>query len=210
MTDAFREVSDSLEHIEREMKYLNEYQVVIGFFGDENSQLLEIVRANEYGALIKPKKGKYLWVPSRYAIKKYGKSVKPSDIPHLFVPKNKHVACITENKELVVCFYLLTKSRIPARPFIRKAFIDNQQKYGRYVKAGIDKICYENGTGKQLLTKLGKLGVSDIREEMRRWTKPRNAPLTIANKRGTNNPLVDTGNLIKHVTWQILPIGGIK
>ena len=78
MKDAFQEINDSLLHIEREMKYLNEYQVVIGFFGDEDSQLLEIVRANEYGADIVPKKGKYLWVPSSYAIKKYGKSVKPS------------------------------------------------------------------------------------------------------------------------------------
>ncbi|AKG66646.1 hypothetical protein [Lactobacillus helveticus] len=210
MADAFQETNDALEHIEREMKYLNEYQVVIGFFADKESQLLEIVRANEYGALILPKKGKYLWVPSRYAIKKYGKSVKPRDIPHLFVPKNKRVACITENKKLVVCFYLLKQSRIPARAFIRKAFLDNQKKYKRYVHVGIDKICYENGTGKQLLTTLGKLGVSDIREEMRRWTKPSNAPLTIDNKKGVNNPLIDTGNLIKHVTWQILPIGEIK
>ena len=76
--------------------------------------------------------------------------------------------------------------------------------------AGIDKICYENGTGKELLTTLGKLGVSDIREEMKRWYKPGNAPLTIDNKKGVNNPLVDTGSLIKHVTWKILPIGEIK
>ena len=55
MKDAFQEINDSLLHIEREMKYLNEYQVVIGFFGDEDSQLLEIVRANEYGADIVPK-----------------------------------------------------------------------------------------------------------------------------------------------------------
>lgn len=210
MSDAFSKTNDALEHIEREMKYLNENQVVIGFFSDEKSQLLEIVRANEYGTTIVPKKGKYLWVPSSYAIKKYGKSVKPSDIPHMFVPKGKHVACISENGELVVCFYLLTKSHIPARPFIRKAFIDNQKKYGRYVKVGIDQICYEGGTGKELLSKLGKLGVADIRESIRRWTKPGNAPLTIDNKKGTNNPLVDTGQLIKHVTWEIMPIGGAK
>ena len=210
MKDAFQEINDSLLHIEREMKYLNEYQVVIGFFGDEDSQLREIVRANEYGADIVPKKGKYLWVPSSYAIKKYGKSVKPSDIPHLFVPKNKRVACITENKELVVWVFLLKKSRIPPRAVISQACFDYHQKYKRYVLAGIDKICYENGTGKELLTTLGKLGVSDIREEMKRWYKPGNAPLTIDNKKGVNNPLVDTGSLIKHVTWKILPIGEIK
>lgn len=211
MKDAFDEINGALDHIQREMRYLNENQVVIGFFAEEDSQLLEIVRANEYGADIKPKKGKYLWVPSRYAIRKYGKSVKASDIPHLFVPKHKHVACITDSDgNLIVCFYLLTRTRIPARPFIRKAFIENQRKYGRYVKVGIDKICYEGGTGKELLSKLGKLGVADVREAIRRWTKPGNAPLTIENKKGTNNPLVDTGQLSKHVTYMILPIGGAE
>ena len=47
MNDAFQEINDSLLHIEREMKYLNEYQVVIFFFVDEDSQMIEIVRANE-------------------------------------------------------------------------------------------------------------------------------------------------------------------
>ena len=37
---------------------------------------------------------------------------------------------------------------------------------------------------------------------------PPNAPLTIDNKRGANNPLVDTGQLQKRITWKILPMTG--
>lgn len=202
--------------ITKELKYLKTHEVQIGFWGDRDGHLLTIVRANEYGAKIVPhnKSGK-LWIPSREAIKKYGKSVKPSDVKDLFVAGSKKVngkkvlgksAGIIENGKYVVLFYLLDHVRIPARPFLRKAFYDNQRKYRRLVKVGIDEIVYDDKTGHDLLVKLGKTGVSDVRESIVRWTKPGNAPLTIDNKRGTNNPLVDTGSLIKHVTYKIVRV----
>lgn len=202
--------------ITKELKYLKTHEVQIGFFGDRDGHLLTIVRANEYGAKIVPhnKSGK-LWIPSHEAIKKYGKSVKPSDVKDLFVAGSKKVdgkkvlgksAGVIENGKYVVLFYLLDHVRIPARPFLRKAFYDNQRKYRRLVKVGIDEIIYDDKTGHDLLVKLGKTGVSDVRESIVRWTKPGNAPLTIDNKRGTNNPLVDTGSLIKHVTYKIVRV----
>lgn len=202
--------------ITKELKYLKTHEVQIGFFGDRDGHLLTIVRANEYGAKIVPhnKSGK-LWIPSREAIRKYGKSVKPSDVKDLFVAGSKKVngkkvlgksAGVIENGKYVVLFYLLDHVRIPARPFLRKAFYDNQRKYRRLVKVGIDEIIYDDKTGHDLLVKLGKAGVSDVRESIRRWTKPGNAPLTIDNKRGTNNPLVDTGRLIKSVTYKIVRV----
>lgn len=202
--------------ITKELKYLKTHEVQIGFWGDRDGHLLTIVRANEYGAKIVPhnKSGK-LWIPSREAIRKYGKSVKPSDVKDLFVAGSKKVngkkvlgksAGITENGKYVVLFYLLDHVRIPARPFLRKAFYDNQRKYRRLVKVGIDEIIYDDKTGHDLLVKLGKTGVSDVRESIVRWTKPSNAPLTIDNKRGQNNPLVDTGRLIKSVTYKIVRV----
>lgn len=198
--------------ITKELKYLKTHEVQIGFFGDRDGHLLTIVRANEYGAKIVPhnKSGK-LWIPSREAIKKYGKSVTAKDVANklgkaFFVARSGKSAGVIENKKYVVLFYLLDHVRIPARPFLRKAFYDNQRKYRRLVKVGIDEIVYDDKTGHDLLVKLGKAGVSDVRESIRRWTKPGNAPLTIDNKRGTNNPLVDTGSLIKHVTYKIVRV----
>ena len=202
--------------ITKELKYLKTHEVQIGFFGDRDGHLLTIVRANEYGAKIVPhnKSGK-LWIPSHEAIRKYGKSVKPSDVKDLFVAGSKKVdgkkvlgksAGVIENGKYVVLFYLLDHVRIPARPFLRKAFYDNQRKYRRLVKVGIDEIVYDDKTGHDLLVKLGKAGVSDVRESIRRWTKPGNAPLTIDNKRGQNNPLVDTGKLSQAVTYKIVRV----
>ena len=67
---------------------------------------------------------------------------------------------------------------------------------------------YDGKTGEALLKQLGRIAVRDMREETRRWTKPGNAPLTIDNKKGANNPLVDTGQLQKRITWKILPMTG--
>lgn len=202
--------------ITKELKYLKTHEVQIGFWGDRDGHLLTIVRANEYGAnIVAHNNSGKLWIPSREAIRKYGKSVKPSDVEDLFVAGSKKVdgkkvlgksAGVIENGKYVVLFYLLDHVRIPARPFLRKAFYDNQRKYRRLVKVGIDEIVYDDKTGHDLLVKLGKTGVSDVRESIRRWTKPGNAPLTIDNKKGQNNPLVDTGKLIKSVTYKIVRI----
>lgn len=202
--------------ITKELKYLKTHEVQIGFWGDRDGHLLTIVRANEYGAnIVAHNNSGKLWIPSREAIRKYGKSVKPSDVEDLFVAGSKKVdgkkvlgksAGVIENGKYVVLFYLLDHVRIPARPFLRKAFYDNQRKYRRLVKVGIDEIVYDDKTGHDLLVKLGKTGVSDVRESIRRWTKPGNAPLTIDNKKGQNNPLVDTGRLIKSVTYKIVRV----
>lgn len=198
--------------ITKELKYLKTHEVQIGFFGDRDGQLLTIVRANEYGAKIVPhnKSGK-LWIPSREAIKRYGKSVTAKDVANklgkaFFVARSRKSAGVIENKKYVVLFYLLDHVRIPARPFLRKAFYDNQRKYRRLVKVGIDEIVYDDKTGHDLLVKLGKAGVSDVCESIVRWTKPGNAPLTIDNKRGKNNPLVDTGKLSQAVTYKIVRV----
>lgn len=190
------------ERIEKELKYLNSHQVVIGFFGDRDSKLLTIVRANEYGAHIVPKKGQYLWVPSE--------NNKDGEHPEgLFIPKGKRVACKREEDgSLTVYFYLLKEVDIPSRPFIRKAFEKNRKKYISIVKEGIEDIIYEKGTGKQVLEQLGIAAQADIRKSAVDWRVPGNAPLTVALKnKHSNDPLVDTGELQRKVTWKIMKSG---
>ena len=114
--------------ITKELKYLKTHEVQIGFWGDRDGQLLTIVRANEYGTkFVAHNKSGKLWIPSRAAIKKYGKSVTAKDVANklgkaFFVAGSGKSAGVIENKKYVVLFYLLDHVRIPARPFLRKAF----------------------------------------------------------------------------------------
>lgn len=52
------------------------------------------------------------------------------------------------------------------------------------------------------LNAMGRKAQNIIRDEITALDTPPNAPSTIA-KKGSNNPLVDTGDMRKAVTWQI-------
>lgn len=162
----------------KEFNKLNQYEVAVGFFGDRDAELLTIVRANEYGAHIQPKRGEYLYVP------------------YIGDDNKKH-------------FYKLKSVTIPARPFIRQAWMNNQKKYKRIITAGLDEILSGKTTAMKLLNKLGQESVADIRNSATNWFKTgsqntHNAPLTIANKKGNDRPLVDTGELQRKVTYKII------
>lgn len=160
------------EKIAKEFDTLNRYQVAVGFFGDQDAKLLTIVRANEYGATIVPKNGKYLMVPYKKEDGKQG-------------------------------FYKLKKVVIPPRPFIKEAWEANKKKYTKMISDGLDGIFRGKDTARRLLNRLGTESVKDIRESAIKLKEPANAPLTVENK-GSDNPLVDTGELEQKVTYKII------
>ena len=161
----------------KELDKLNHWEVAVGFFGENDAKLLTIVRANEYGATIKPKRGN-----------KFG--------GYLMVPYKD------ENDKQR--FYKLKEVVIPPRPFIKNAWEANKGKYKQMVFDGLKDICNGDMTAMKFLNKLGVTCVKDIQEEAVKLKNPPNAPLTVENK-GSSNPLVDTGEMIRKVTYKIIP-----
>lgn len=204
-------MSKQVEHwnkVIKELDYLNSHQVAIGFFGERDSKLLTIVRANEYGAHIKPKKGEWLVIPSKNVPDgSNGLPASSKEIKGLFRPKGKNVLCVNKNGKLVVMYYLKKSVDIPSRPFIRMAWLENKNKYGKMVKSGMEKILFHNGSAVKLLKQLGEIAQADIKKASIKLSKPANAPLTIDNK-GSDNPLVDTGDLQHRITYKIIEVGG--
>lgn len=161
----------------KELDKLNHWEVAVGFFGENDAKLLTIVRANEYGITIKPKPGN-----------KFG--------GYLMVPYKD------ENGKQR--FYKLKEVVIPPRPFIKNAWDANTGKYKQMVFDGLKDICNGDTTAIKFLNKLGVTCVKDIQEEAVKLKNPPNAPLTIENK-NSSNPLVDTGEMIRKVTYKIIP-----
>lgn len=205
--------------IKKELDVLNRYQVVIGFWG--NDKLLEIVTVLEYGATIRAKNYDWLFIPSKnddlgddgLPMSTSEWRAKHPDKP-LF--QAGHVLAIKDKSSpngLKIIFYLVKQVKIPSRPFLRKSLIENEKKYERLVKVGVERIIDGQATGKGLLDLLGHTAASDIRRTMRLFFKPGNAPLTIDNK-GFNNPLIGRhaggqgGALINKVTYKIIPKEG--
>ena len=93
--------------------------------------------------------------------------------------------------------------KIPPRPFMDNAFHDNVKEYRRIIKRTAAKIMKGETTTDAQLRKLGILMVRDIQDEIRNLRDPENAPSTAA-KKGSSNPLIDTGEMRGSVTHEVL------
>lgn len=189
----------------KEFKILSHKEVLVGFFGDKDPMLLTIVRANEYGATIKPRNGKFLWIPSKNVPKGFTHQELEKTIGGFFRPKGKNVIVRNEHGKLVTYWYLVEETTIPSRPFIRKAYQNNRKHYQEMIDHGVQKIIAGDMKADQLLDLLGQRAVADIQKSLVSLKNPKNAPVTIENK-GSSNPLVNTGELKEKVTYKVIDI----
>lgn len=91
---------------------------------------------------------------------------------------------------------------IPERPFMRNAMRNNREKYRQAMMSSASKLIYGEVDMNSVLSKLGALARGDIQQEITSLRSPPNSPVTIARK-GSSNPLIDTGAIRRAVTWEI-------
>lgn len=94
---------------------------------------------------------------------------------------------------------------IPARPFVRTTLDRNGTRYSRRIAdalgAAVDG--WRRGGGDDLRLEVERIGreiASDMQGVIQNGIKPANAPSTVARK-GSNRPLIDTGRLLRSITW---------
>lgn len=85
----------------------------------------------------------------------------------------------------------------PPRPFMRTC-VRNRRKLWRKV---VQNELAKNDDIHVTLSALADQMVLDLSDYIRIWTLPPNAPSTIARK-GFNDPLVDTGRMMRSVDWK--------
>ena len=95
-----------------------------------------------------------------------------------------------------------TSRGIPPRPFLLNAIRKNRGEYLRFLKSSGAKILRGEMTLETAMRQLGILAQGDIQEEITNLRDPPNAPSTIKQK-GSDNPLIDTGEMRSKVTWQV-------
>lgn len=89
---------------------------------------------------------------------------------------------------------------IPERPFLANAIRDNKSKYKAAMKKSAKKILRGEESLDTFLNKLGIFAQGHIQTEIKELITPPNSPVTIEAK-GSSNPLIDTGEMVKSVTW---------
>lgn len=91
---------------------------------------------------------------------------------------------------------------IPERPFMRNAMRNNAGKYRSAMKTAAPHILLGETSLTTVLSKLGILAQGDIQAEIVSLRSPPNAAVTIERK-GSSNPLIDSGEMHQAVTWKI-------
>lgn len=92
-------------------------------------------------------------------------------------------------------------SRIPERPTLRPTFAKEKVKYQLILARISSRAMNEPGYNlRQAMGKLGEVAQQDIQKAIVELKTPPNAQSTIDNK-GSDNPLVDTGQLVSSIRW---------
>lgn len=179
--------------------------IKVGVFGDDDAEMVKIARAHEFGAVIKPKNGKYLAVPSPLA-----RGKRPRDFGNelTFVPTKSGGGLLVkrdpENPKArgEVYFFLMSEVKIPERSFIRRGFDRNVTRITAKINSLIDKMHANQVNPNTVLDMIGLEFAGLIQKELRDLSAPANAPLTVENK-GSSNPLIDKGQLVGSIRHKI-------
>jgi hypothetical protein len=88
--------------------------------------------------------------------------------------------------------------RIPPRPFLRNAFDKNVKNINTFKKKLVTKLINRETSPKKALALLGEFITNKVKTEIRNLKYPPNALSTIL-KKGSDNPLIDEGQLIQSI-----------
>lgn len=92
---------------------------------------------------------------------------------------------------------------IPARPFMRHTVRDKEKGWqAGFVKSMAGKTT-QSGAAERSLRLLGEAAVSDIQGTIRKGMAPPNSAATIARKGPGKPPLIDTGDMIKSLSYEV-------
>ena len=94
---------------------------------------------------------------------------------------------------------------IPERSYLRAWFDENVDVLQATMERLIGQVVEGKISGRAALETIGGYVVTHVQAYMVDLKTPPNAPSTIARK-GSSNPLIDTGQLKDAITWQVVPV----
>lgn len=124
------------------------------------------------------------------------------------------------NVELAVIHEFGSPSNnIPERSFIRSTFEANKAFYQAALRAGINRVMDGQGSFARMLGMLGAKMAADMKKTIVAGIDPPTSPATTARKlaksyagaaAGDPKPLIDTGQLLSSITWEVVDSGTKK
>ena len=94
-------------------------------------------------------------------------------------------------------------NNIPSRPFFRTALNNNRKYIKEQLKELLGKVATGKMTGEKALKSIGLEVQGLIQDSIKNGNWESNAPGTIRAKNGMGQPLIDTGSMLRAVSFEI-------
>ncbi len=144
--DGIERLLEDLNRIKAACQEMEQKKIRVGIVGGKaDSDIMAIAHAHEYGATIKPKKGKYLAIPLTKQAEAAGSPRAFSDLRFVNA-KNGNLLMVRDKKKRggkteSEAMYLLVESvTLPERSFIRASFDAQQEELGGIVTGAMVKM----------------------------------------------------------------------
>lgn len=160
-------------------------KIIVGPIAKPDSELAKYAAANEFGAEIRPKKGKFLAIPKTVEAKERS----PRDF----------------GKEAGEHFAFVKKVVIPERSWLRGAFDKKEtiDKAVRIAKDALRLMIDGKSSAMNVLNAIGLSFVSSVKARISSNIPPSNAEITLLTKKGKRT-LIEEGQLLKSIGHEVL------
>lgn len=200
--------TNNIPRLTKTLQKLGKAEIKVGVFGEDSyeygndADLVTIAYVHEYGMTIKPKKGKYLTIPTNPKAK--GKSAREfTDLVFIPIKNGNGLLVRKKDKDDFEIFFVLVKSvDIPERSFLRTGFDENVGKVADKVENMLNDVLDFNIDPDIFLDAIGLEFAGLIQKHMRNIDSPPNSGATKETK-GSSNPLHDTGRLIGSIRHKV-------
>ena len=189
-----------------QVEILKQTSIEVGIFGDEDSEILQYARANEYGITITPNQAGALTVPlnNEAAMKKAGDF---NDLVFIERDGEPPLLARTNGDDIEPMYILLKEVTIPERSFIRSYFDENRDDLQQLADEKFSQILKGELSAKGMLDVIGLTAERGIVKQIESVDSPANAEITVNSKStsaGTgDSPLENTGQMKRSITYKV-------
>lgn len=186
-----------IPQLKKQAKELNGKTISVGVFDEDMAMIAGV---HEFGATIKAKK-KWLCIP----LKKEYKGKNPRSFDLFFLQTDDGTAWLCKNvgkDKIEFCYMLAKQVVIPERSFLRAGWDECENDFYKLVDKHLNKWIAKGNKPDKMLDALGRELRGYIQDFALDLSSPPNSNITKSAK-GSSNPLVDTGNLIQSIEYEV-------
>lgn len=198
------QILEEFERLKAACQELDGKKIRVGIVGPQESEVLAIAHAHEYGATIRPKEKKYLAIPLTREAEAAGTPTAFNDLRFVNA-KGGNLLMVRDKKKgkgetKSEAMFLLVKSvTIPERSFIRASFDEGKDKLGEIVDEQVCKVLAGHASAEAAANAIGAQAAQMVQSYI---DDNRVTPASKFSKKQIHKTLFETGAHIRdHISW---------